>query len=181
MEPGFAPRPGIETYTEYPTRDDDSLGIAWSDEWAETTNSCQRSWSLAGDPEFRTIECDRHERSTTEHWSELETDRQPRLDRVEHGEWTYAGKIPGCTITSGNDGGDDNGNGSEREEANNGWDIDGDGRADFEDIDDAKEEMEKPGDFGESKTDRRWLRRWLPRIDQSRRARRRRFRQRWRQ
>ena len=139
---------GIETYTDYPTRDDVSLGIAWSDEWAETTNSCHRSWSQAGDPESRTIECDRHERSTTEHWSELETDRQPRLDRIEHGEWTHAGKIPGCTITSGNDRDDDSGNGSEREEANNGWDIDGDGRADFEDIDDAREEMENRGISG---------------------------------
>ncbi|MCY4141419.1 MAG: hypothetical protein OXF56_24530 [Rhodobacteraceae bacterium] len=139
---------GVESYTDFLTGDDVSLGIAWNQDWKETANSCHKTWTAPGSPEHSTRGCDRYQRSVTRYWSEFERDRQSRVEREENGDWVHIGTIPGCRIDRDQGGGRDD---SDREEPNNGWDVDGDGRADFDNQDEAENHMSDQGLPGQPK------------------------------
>ena len=83
-----------------------------------------------------------------EHWSEFERDGHARLERIENGGWVHAGTIQGCRNDQ-DQGGDRDDSG--REEPNNGWDVDGDGRADFDNQYEAENHMSNQGLTGRPK------------------------------
>ncbi len=137
----YRTKTGIERYTDFLTGDDVTLGTVWNQDWQETANTCHKTWTAPGSPEDSTDGCDRLQRSSTEHWSEFERDRKPRLERVDTGKWVHVGMIPGCRNDADND----------REEPNNGWDVDGDGQADFANWREAENHMTDLGLAGNPK------------------------------
>ena len=154
---------GIESYTDFLNGNDVSLGIAWNRDWKETANTCHKTWTAPGSPEHSTRGCDRYQRSKTRYWSEFERDRQSRLERVVKGDWVYIGTIPGCRIDQDQGGSREDSDrdesdrdesdrdDSDRQEPNNGWDVDGDGRADFDNKYEAENHMANQGLSGRPK------------------------------
>ncbi|MDE2789206.1 MAG: hypothetical protein OXI81_02115 [Paracoccaceae bacterium] len=127
---------GVETVRDVRNTGEERLSVVWTGDPVETTNTCHRVWTRSGPDEFRTAGCDRYRRLTTEVWSEFHRTGNRRLDRTSAGAWVVIGRVPNCggSRKSGTDRGDNNGNRNgdgRREEPDHGWDVDGDGVADY--------------------------------------------------
>ena len=99
---------GTETYREFLSgAAQQSISVAWNNNWVTTSNNCYRTWSTTG-TETRTSGCNRQRRTVTDYWREWE--RNPANDQrtgSSPGVWTTTGSVSGC----GGGGGSNNDNG----------------------------------------------------------------------